>query len=142
MCLLMSMLSISAFAAPETLSGDAYSTKIGLITLKVPEKSVVTTTNERLTVAATAPEGTTVTVYRYDATSGIYRKAYLSDSPVESVVGPTMLFARQVDLSYGVNKFIIRGEAPDGSATIVRFDVTLLSKGFMERIKSIIEFNF
>ncbi|MBR5507787.1 MAG: hypothetical protein IKV88_07065, partial [Clostridia bacterium] len=63
-------------------------------------------------------------------------------TPVEAVVGPTMLFAGQVDLSPGVNKFIIRGEASDGSATIARFDVTMLSKGFMDRIKSIIEFNF
>ena len=53
-----------------------------------------------------------------------------------------MLFAGQVDLAGGANKFIIRGEASDGTATVVHFDVSLLSKDFMERIKSIIELNF
>lgn len=142
-CLMVTMLlSTAAFAAPETLSGDVNSTKAGLVSLRVPQYVVSTTTNERLAIAATAPQGTTVTVYRYDAASGLYNKAYLNGVPVEAVVGSTMLFAGQVDLGAGANKFIIRGEAADGSASVVRFDVTLLSKDFMERIKSIIELNF
>lgn len=142
-CLTVTMLfSATALAAPETLPADAYSTKAGLVSLKAPQYVVSTTTNERLAIAAIAPQGTTVTVYRYDAASGLYNKAYLNGAAVEAVVGPTMLFAGQVDLASGANKFIIRGEAPDGTATIVRFDVTLLSKGFMDRIKSIIEWGF
>ncbi|MBE7027951.1 MAG: hypothetical protein E7407_02810 [Ruminococcaceae bacterium] len=142
-CLMVSVLfSVTAFAAPETLPGDTYSTKPGLVFLRAPQYVVSTTTNERLAIAATAPQGTTVTVYRYDAASGLYNKAYLNDAPVEAVVGSTMLFAGQVDLVSGANKFIIRGEAVDGSATVVHFDVSLLSKDFMERIKSIIELNF
>lgn len=142
-CLTVSMLfSLSAFAAPETLPADTYSTRAGLVSLRVPQYVVSTTTNERLAIAATAPQGTTVTVYRYDAASGLYNKAYCGGAPVEAVVGSTMLFAGQVDLAGGGNKFIIRGEASDGTATVVHFDVSLLSKDFMERIKSIIELNF
>ena len=142
-CLMVLMLfSTVAFAAPETLPADTYSTQAGLVSLKAPQFVVSTTTNERLAIAATAPEGTTVTVYRYDAASGLYNKAYLNEAPVEAVVGSTMLFAGQVDLAFGVNKFLIRGEAIDGTATVVRFDVTLLNKGFMDRIKSIFELGF
>lgn len=142
-CLTVSMLlSTIALAAPETLPADTYSTRAGLVSLRVPQYVVSTTTNERLAIAATAPQGTTVTVYRYDAASGLYHKAYLNGAPVEAVVGPTMLFAGQVDLVGGANKFIIRGEAFDGSATVMHFDVSLLSKDFMDRIKSIIDFNF
>ena len=134
--------SFSAFAAPNSLPGDVYSTKAGLVSLKVPQYVVSTTTNERLAISATAPSGTRVTVYRYDANTGVYNKAYSNGAAVESVVGSTMLFAGQVDLNLGLNKFIIRGEAADGTATVVRFDVTLLNKGFMERIKSLIDFHF
>lgn len=142
-CLMVSVLfATSALAAPETLPADTYSTRPGLVFLRAPQYAVSTTTNERLAIAASAPEGTTVTIYRYDTASGLYNKVYLNDAPVEAVVGSTMLFAGQVDLVSGANKFIIRGEAADGAATVVHFDVSLLSKDFMERIKSIIELNF
>lgn len=135
-------MSIAAFAAPETLPGDVTSTKAGLVSLKVPQQIVSTTTNETLAISATAPQGTTVTVYRFNTVTGEYNKVYLNEAPVEAVVGPTMLFAGQVELSHGMNKFIIRGESPDGNSTVVRFEVTLLNKGFMERIKSLIDFHF
>ncbi|MBR2500105.1 MAG: hypothetical protein IKB60_03395 [Clostridia bacterium] len=142
-CLIGTMLmSIAAFAAPETLPGDVTSTKAGLVSLKVPQQIVSTTTNETLAISATAPQGTTVTVYRFNTVTGEYNKVYLNEAPVEAVVGPTMLFAGQVELSHGMNKFIIRGESPDGNSTVVRFEVTLLNKGFMERIKSLIDFHF
>ena len=142
-CLSVSMIfSTLAFAAPETLAQDTYSTKAGLVSLKAPQYVVSTTTNERLAIAATAPGGTTVTVYRYDAASGLFHKAYLNGAPVEAVVGSTMLFAGQVDLKQGLNKFMLRAEAKDGSVTIVRFEVTLLGKGFLDKIKSILELTF
>lgn len=142
-CLTASMLfSTMAFAAPETLPQDTYSTRAGLVSLKAPQYVVSTTTNERLAIAATAPQGTTVTVYRYDYATGLYSKVYLNGVPVEAKVGSTMLFAGQVDLKQGTNKFMLRAEAHDGAVTVVRFDVTLLGKGFLDKIKSILELTF
>lgn len=140
--LITMMASVSAFAAPNSIRGDVGSTRYGLVSLKAPQYVVSTTTNERLAISATAPQGTTITVYKLNSATGLYNKVYFNGAPVEAVVGPTRLFAGQVILNSGLNKFIIRGEAQDGSATVVRFDVTLLNKDFMSRIKSVIEFNF
>lgn len=132
----------AALAAPESLGGGVALTRGGLVTLKVPQYVVSTTTNKRLAISAVAPQGTAITVYRYNAATGTYDKAYLNGAPVEAVVGPTTLFAGQVDLNSGVNKFLIRGATSSDAFTVIRFDVTLLSEGFMDRIRSVIDISF
>ena len=78
-------------------------------------------------ISATAPQGTLVTVYRYNPSTGCYHKIVTNDVPLESLVGSTTLFAGQVDLSSGANKFLIRGAMDDSTYTVVKFEVNVLS---------------
>lgn len=135
-------MSLNVFASPDVLPGDVASTVADLITLKAPEQLTSSTTNKKLPISATAPQGTLVTVYRYNPSTGNYHKIVTNDVPLESLVGSTTLFAGQVDLTAGSNKFIIRGALDDTIYTVVNFEVNMLNEGFMNRIKSVISVIF
>jgi len=135
-------LCICVSAAPEVLSPEVSSTAEGLVTLKAPEQLSTSTTNKKLPLSATAPQGVTVTVYRYNYATGNYHKIWVGDTPMESVIGSTMLYAGQLDLASGMNKFIIRGGWDDYNYTVEKFDVNVLNEGFMDRIKGIISVIF
>ena len=138
----MLLAAISVSATPEVLPAEIESTAEGLVTLKAPEWLSTSTTNRKLPISATAPEGATVTVYRYSYATGEYQKIWIGEAPLESVVGSTMLFAGQVDLNSGMNKFLIRGGWDDNTFTVVKFEVNVLNEGFMDRIKSIVNVIF
>ncbi len=130
--------SVQAFAAPDVLPATVESTAADLVTLKAPEQLITSTNNRKLPISATAPQGALVSVYRYNYATGFYHKITVGDVPLEAVVGSTMLFAGQVDLNSGMNKFLIRGAWDDSTYTVVKFDVNVLNEGFMDRIKSVI----
>ncbi len=130
--------AVSAYAAPDVLPGSVESTAAALVTLKAPEQLTTSTNNRKLPISATAPQGVLVSVYRYNYSTGCYHKITAGDVPLESVVGSTMLFAGQVDLTSGMNKFLIRGAWDDSVYTVVKFDVNVLNEGFMDRIKGVI----
>ena len=134
--MLMSFCALS-FASPEALSPEIESTASGLITIKAPETELLSTTNKFLPVSASAPQGVVVTIYRYSAASNTYNKLYSDGAPLEAAVGATMLFASQVELFQGSNKFIVRSAYDDNTYQIARFEVNLLNERFMDKIRSI-----
>ena len=134
--------AFSTYAAPDVLPGSVESTAAGIVTLKAPEQLFTSTTSRKLPSSATAPQGALVSVYRYNYATGYYHKITSGNVPLESVVGSTMLFAGQVDLTSGMNKFLIRGAWDDSVYTVVKFDVNVLNEGFMDRIKGVINVIF
>lgn len=135
-------LCFSVSASPDVLPGTVTSTAEGYVTLLAPEQLVTSTTNKSLPISASAPQGTTVTVYRYNYSTGYYQKIVTGDVPLESYVGATSLFAGRVDLNAGLNKFMVRGAWDDNTYTVVKFEVNVLNEGFMDRIKSVINVIF
>lgn len=135
-------LSLNVYASPDVLPGTVTSTAEGYVTLLSPEQLTTSTTNKNLPVSALAPNGTEVTVYRYNMTTGNYHKIVKNDAPLEAIVGATSLFAGRVDLTPGLNKFLIRGARDDNTYTVVHFEVNVLSEGFMDRIKGVINVIF
>ncbi len=135
-------LCFSVYASPDVLPGTVTSTADGYVTLLAPEQLITSTTNKSLPISASAPQGTTVTVYRYNYSTGYYQKIVTGDVPLESYVGATSLFAGRVDLNAGLNKFLIRGAWDDNTYTVVKFEVNVLNEGFMDRIKSVINVIF
>lgn len=133
----MLLMSAQAFAAPDSLPADIESTATELITLKAPDTESLSTTNKCLPVSATAPQGAVVSLYKYNAASDTYNKVYVDETPMETTVGATMLYASQVELTQGVNKFLIRSELNEATYQVVKFEVNLLNEGFMDKIKSI-----
>ncbi len=135
-------LSLTVFASPDLLPGDITSTAPGIVVLKAPEQLMSSTTNRKLPISATAPQGTLVTVYRYNYSTGFYQKIYNDDMPLEAVVGATTLFAGQVDLTSGMNKFLIRGATDENTYSVITFEVNALNEGFMDRIKGVLNVIF
>ena len=135
---LMMSMATSVYAAPDVLPAEVVSTAEGLVTLKAPEQLITSTNNKKLPISATVPEGAQVTVYRYDYATGCFHKIVVDGVPMETIVGATMLYAGQVDLTVGSNKFLIRGGWDDSVYTVVKFDVNMLNEGFMDRIKGVI----
>lgn len=142
LCVVMLGITVSAYASPDVLPASVESTAVGYVTLKAPEQLLTSTTSRKLPISATAPQGVLVSVYRYNYATGCYHKITNGDVPLESVVGSTMLFAGQVDLNSGMNKFLIRGAKDDSVYTVVKFDVNVLNEGFMDRIKGVISVIF
>ena len=131
-------MSLSVYAAPDVLPMEVESTVADLVMLKAPEQLITSTNNKKLPISATVPEGAQVTVYRFDSVTGCYHKIVVDEVPMETTVGATMLYAGQVDLTTGVNKFLIRGGWDDSVYTVVKFEVNLLNVSFMDRIKGVI----
>ncbi|MBQ9915423.1 MAG: hypothetical protein IJO50_04685 [Clostridia bacterium] len=140
--LFLMSLSLTVFASPDILPGDITSTAPGIVVLKAPEQLMSSTTNRKLPISATAPQGTLVTVYRYNYSTGFYQKIYYEDMPLEAVVGATTLFAGQVDLTSGMNKFLIRGATDEETYCVTTFEVNALNEGFMDRIKGVLNVIF
>ncbi|MBR7163380.1 MAG: hypothetical protein IKD21_00190 [Clostridia bacterium] len=133
---------LSAYASPDVLPGTVSSTADGYVTLLAPEQLTTSTTNKSLPISALAPQGTAVTVYRYNYSTGNYHKIVTGGIPLESYVGATSLFAGRVELTSGLNKFLIRGAWDDNTYTVVKFEVNALNEGFMDRIKGVINVIF
>lgn len=135
--LLMIMPFATVSASVESLPQNIESTSYDLLTLKAPVGENLTTTNKVLPVSAVAPEGAVVTVYKYNPATDAYHKIYVNDAPVEVAVGATMLFATQLELSQGTNKFLLLSAKDEATYQVVKFEVKLLNEGFMDKIKSI-----
>lgn len=134
--------ALSAFASPEVLTKDAVSTHDGLVTVCAPESAYSSTTNRKLAISAVASPGTVVTVYRYDPNTLCYHKMWVNGEALEASVGSSWLFATQVDLQPGENRFLVRGAWDENTYSIARFDVNLLNEGFMDRVKGVISVIF
>ena len=129
--------SVGVLAAPANLAAGISSTNNSLLTLKAPDSQNVSTTNKLLPVSAVAPVGSVVAVYKYNAGTGEYNKVYMGEKPVEATVGATMLFASQVELTLGTNKFLVYCEAGEQNYQITEFEVKLLNQSFIDKLKSI-----
>lgn len=129
--------SFSAFAAPESLSNDIVSNVESLFTLKTPDTENLSTTNKVLPVSCVAPEGAVITLYKYSAITDSYNKLYAGETPFETTVGATMLYATQLELTMGSNKFMVYCTMGDENYQVQKFEVKLLNESFMEKIKSI-----
>ncbi|MBE7041754.1 MAG: hypothetical protein E7400_07295 [Ruminococcaceae bacterium] len=135
-------LCFQVYASPDVLPGTVVSTAEGYLNLLSPEQLTTSTTNKSLPVSALAPDGTEVTVYRYNISTGNYHKIVKNEVPLEAIVGATSLFAGRVDLTPGLNKFLIRGARDENTYTVVPFEVNVLNEGFMDRIKGVISVIF
>ena len=128
--------SLTGFAAAETLPADYAGNTDSLIDIKNPESAVTSTATKVCVVSAVAAPGTTVTLYSFDADTNTYTKMYSDGAALETVVGAAGLYAQNIDLKTGVNNILVAAQSGDSVETI-RLEITLLKSGISETLRNI-----
>ncbi len=133
---LMLISAVGAQAAPETVSAYDGGTASGLMIVKKPETSVSSTTKQNYTLSAVCVSGVEVSLYSYDAASGVFRlKKDAYGNALTKAVNAGGIYLQEVDLSKETNSLLLRAEYGEGNYQHVRLDITLLDQGLLDSIR-------
>jgi len=134
---LMCLFSVTAFASADVLEPDFAGNTDALIDIKNPEAAQSTTTSTVCVISAVAAEGTKVTLYKLDATSGKYAKLLTPEgAALESVVGAAGLYAQNLELTYGTNNLMV--VATSGELTeAAKLEITVIKPNLIDTIRNI-----
>ena len=125
--LLLAGMSMSALAAPSSLSASTKGNSSGLITIKKPETSVSSTTKKNYALSAVGADGTQVAVYKWNGSSYV-----LSSS---GTVGSSGIFVCQLSLNTGTNRLAVW--AGKGSNTqVIHLEINLVNQGVVNGINN------
>lgn len=128
--------SVTAYAAPETVSANDGGTTSGLMTVKKPETSVSSTTKKNYTLSAVCVSGVEVSLYSYDANTGMfYLKKDYYGNPLTKTVSASGLYLQDIDLSKETNTLLLRADYGAGNYQHVRLDITLLDQSLLDSIR-------
>ena len=114
--------SLSAFAAPVTISSTDNGNSSSLIVVKKPETKNSATLKKTYGITGTGKSKVVVALKNSNG------------SVFETRIGNAGVFYKQVSLSEGHNKFAVRAEAPDGTYQVVFFDINVLNQSMMNNI--------
>lgn len=128
-------LPVLGFASPETLPASYGGNCSWLLDVKNPEGPATSTSNSVCVISAVGVEGTTVTLYSYNAATSLYEKIYADGVPLEAVIGASGLYAQQITLHDGMNKIMVTG-TNGANEEVIRLDINVLGAGFLDKIKS------
>ena len=138
LCMMIVIIPFGAMAAPEFVGTTYEGNTVALFTVLNPDSFSTTTSNSTCIVSAAGTKNSTMAVYLYDASTGMYRKinTYVNDvKQNEKVVGVSGLYAEQVLLRNGLNKILVYAQL--GSAIQAqRLEVTLVSDKFGGNLKA------
>jgi len=128
--------ALGAEAAPETVGAYDGGTASGLMIVKKPETSVSSTTKQNYTLSAVCVSGVEVSLYSYDASSGVFRlKKDASGIALTKAVNAGGIYLQEIDLSKETNSLLLRAEYGEGNYQHVRLDITLLDQGLLDSIR-------
>ena len=138
LCMMVVIIPFGAMAAPEFV-GTTYEGNTGdLFTVLNPDSFSTTTSNSTCIVSAAGTKDSTMAVYLFDASTGMYRKinTFVNDiKQDEKVVGVSGLYAEQVLLRNGLNKILVYAQLGSEIQT-QRLEVTLVSDKFGGNLKA------
>ena len=128
--------SLSAQAAPETVSAYDGGTNAGLMIVKKPETSVSSTTKQNYTLSAVCVSGAEVSLYSYDAAEGVFRlKRDAEGNALTKSVNAAGVYLQEVNLAKETNALLLRAEYGEGNYQHVRLDITLLDQSLLDSIR-------
>lgn len=146
--LIFVLLSVTCFAAPDTVSPSEEGNVTDLIAVTNPQGQKDTTFDASYVISGYGKEGTVITVYWHDAEEDVYKKVYneviytAPDGTVTTTfeeatvtVGASGLFMRPVDLSHGEHNFLIRAENGE-SVQYLKLSLTRYKRNLINIIKS------
>jgi hypothetical protein len=124
------LLTISAFAAPDTISpGDSGNTA-DLIVITKPPKDQSATFDRSYVISGYGKEGTVVTVYRL--ANGVYVRTDYSWT-----IGASTCFATPIELTQRKNYLRIRAADPSGLIQHADLEITYLGSNIQNIINGI-----
>ncbi len=128
--------SLSAQAAPETVSTGDGGTNSGLMIVKKPETSVSSTTKKNYTLSAVCVSGAEVSLYSYDAAEGVFRlKKDAEGNALVKSVNAGGIYLQEINLEKETNTLLLRAEYGEGNYQHVRLDITLLNQSLLDSIR-------
>ena len=136
LALIILAMPVISFASPEIIGTNATTSADYLMEIKNPASASSATSTQTYLVSAVALENTVITLYSYSADTGMYHKMYTNGAPVESVVGASGLFAKQITLGKGSNKLLVHATRADNEYKNSFLEITLLGEGFLSKIKT------
>ncbi len=114
-----------------TMPAEINTNTQGLIYIKKPESSNVSTSDKTYTISAVGTPGTVVSIYKYDETSGVY--ILIKD---DVVIGSSGLYSMVVDLEDNSNSF--RVYAQNGSSNqAVSIEINKIKQSTINKLKGI-----
>ena len=132
-CAFALLCPVLSFAAPASFSATADSNSQSLVVITNPP-SFSSTTQKGVVFCGYGSEGTTVTIYLFNATTQRYEKMNVYGTPVSTTINASGVFWKKVDLPNGLNKVLVCAEKGD-SYQLVRREVSVLSSNLADRIK-------
>jgi hypothetical protein len=123
---IIGIFTMSAFAAPDSLSPDEVGNTKALITVTNPEGTSDLTFDNSYVFSGYGEIGTVVTVYYFNSDSGLYEKLYKTVTTVgedgvvateqqsaSCTIGESTLFFNTVNLEQGTNSYMVYAEKDD-----------------------------
>ena len=114
-----------------TIPGNAVGTRSDIITIKRPESLSASTSDKTYTISATGAQGTTVKVYKYNASAGVGKLV-----TAQRQIGASGLYSTVVDLNDDNNIFIVYAENSSGSQ-VTRITINKIKKSTVDKLKSV-----
>ncbi len=131
MVVILAVVSVAAFAAPESIYGGAYGN--GLVTVTHPGTSTISSYDSVHNISGYAVAGATLTLYRLGSDG--YRVVRVNNEPMSWTVGSSGMFVKPVALQRGQNHMILRAELGESSQQYP-FTITVLSSNLLHLIHS------
>ncbi|MBE7011405.1 MAG: hypothetical protein E7415_01890 [Ruminococcaceae bacterium] len=123
---IIGIFGISVSAAPDSLAPDEIGNTKALITVTNPEGTTDLTFDNSYVISGYGEVGTVVTIYYFNADTGLYEKLYKTvttvgedgvvatqQQSVSCAIGESTLFFNTVNLEQGANSFMIYAEKDD-----------------------------
>ena len=120
------MLSVCAFAAPDSLPLEATGTVSGILTVTNPASASISSYDRQHNISGYAAEGATVSVYAAYGDKYSVIKRF--------TVGASGVFVQPVTLTRGRNELLIRADV-NGQVQCVKRTVNVLSINFFNLLK-------
>lgn len=132
---LLYILGCGTLAAPQTLEGT-YTGTAQLVTVTNPNNGT-TTFKSQAVVSVTGDEGVIVTLYTYNAESGVYELYTDKNGENSWFIGPSGIFVKRVPIYSGVNYIGVFAEQNGYDQFVIR-RVDKGSKKISQGIKNIL----
>lgn len=125
--LMMMAMSVSAFAAPASLSSGTKGNSYNLITIKKPETSVSSTTKKNYAISAVGGNGTEAGIYKWNGSSYVLKSS--------GTIGSSGIFVRQLSLETGMNRLAVW--AGKGSSTqVIHLEINVVNEDVLNGISN------